>query len=210
MVVTTARTRPTAALVEQAVRLFDAYSLLLLYSGSCTPDRYASTVRVDMMAADPAFSGEWAADYRAIPTLLRRIRVTHPDTAAVTLTRAARFNHRVHMSVARRLVPDGVSLLKQASYSARGTTAAENSVFDDYFLVRRARVCEHTFTAQAIRRLLLVSDDIAAHGLHGSTGAPQPLVPADREAFDHIDRTAGELLGWLSEIFTTRKVLRSG
>src|SRR6266496_5875438 len=53
--------------------LIDLCSVLFLYCGSCTPATYLDHLRPAMARQHPAFSGEWAADYRAIPVLVREV-----------------------------------------------------------------------------------------------------------------------------------------
>jgi len=94
---------------EEAVRLaataFDVYSALLLYTGSCTADVYASAIRPAMADADPAFSGRWASDYEPLPSLLREIRRIQSSRRLASLLRAVRPNQLVHMSIACRWYP---------------------------------------------------------------------------------------------------------
>ncbi|OEV32236.1 hypothetical protein AN219_00050, partial [Streptomyces nanshensis] len=42
-----ARCVPDADMLDRAARLYDIYTLLLLYTGSCSAERYAATVRAD-------------------------------------------------------------------------------------------------------------------------------------------------------------------
>jgi len=130
---------------EEAVRLaataYDVYSALLLYTGSCTADVYASAIRPAMAAADPAFSGRWASDYKPLPNLLQEIRRTQSSRRLAPLLRAVRTNQLVHMSVASRLVPDGVSLLREAGYDRRSpVTNRQRAVFDEFFAVEHGPV----------------------------------------------------------------------
>ncbi len=96
--------------VAASIAMYDVYSVLLLYAGSCSPEVYLRTIRPAMVAADPAFSGRWARDYEAIPGLLRTIRRTRPAELVAGLLAAARTNQVVHMAVGKRLVHDGPSL----------------------------------------------------------------------------------------------------
>ncbi|MFJ9892276.1 hypothetical protein ACIQPR_02980 [Streptomyces sp. NPDC091280] len=185
---------PTAA-IRAAAGLYDLYSVLFLYAGSCSAQQYAATVRPDMTDHHPAFSGEWAPDHEAIPSLLKRVRAALPDTAALPLTGAVRLNHRIHMSVARKLVPDGASLLQQAGRPpGRGPSPAERDLYDAYFAVRRQRVCTSAFASQLVRRLAQVLCDIAVHGLPGS-----PARPGHAEDIEALRLRAPELLRRLAE-----------
>jgi hypothetical protein len=71
-------------------------------------------------------------------------------------------NHQVHRAVARKLVPDGVSLLRRARHAGAPPTEAERALFDSFFRVRRDTVCRRGFVAQVFRRLALVVWDIGA------------------------------------------------
>ncbi|MER5339324.1 hypothetical protein ABT030_03065 [Streptomyces mirabilis] len=153
-------------LVAQAAQLYDVYSALFLYTGSCSAERYAATVRPDMTARHPAFSGEWARDHEAIPGLLSAVRARHPREAIAALTQAARRNQQVHIAVARKLVPDGASLLATAGREpGTGRTDAERDLYDDHFKVRRQAVCRPSFDAQLVRRLTQCFCDITTYDL---------------------------------------------
>jgi hypothetical protein len=167
-------TGPPDQAVRTAARMYDVYSVLFLYTGSCSAERYEATVRPEMMSRDPAFSGQWQRDYEGIPELVKRVRAMRSRRIAAPLTQAARLNHRVHMAVAKKLVPEGESLLKQAGgKTGASPSQAQRDLCDDYFAVRRQPVCEYTFAAQFIRRLAQVLCDISAHGLT-DPDAPTP------------------------------------
>jgi hypothetical protein len=195
--------RPPPARVEAAVRLFDLYSLMLLYAGSCSAAEYETVLRADMRSWHPAFSGDWFLDYPAIPTTLRRIRVEQPTAVSDVLVEAARRNRRVHMAVARKLVPGGHSLLRETGRCpAGGGTQEESGLLDTYFRVRRAPSCPGVFSAQAVARTERVSEDIGAFGLHGASAPPEPLLPEHGPELVRLERDASTLLGWLVEWFT--------
>ncbi|WP_405796668.1 hypothetical protein [Streptomyces sp. NBC_01506] len=166
---------PTQRAVRRAAALYDAYSVLFLYSGSCSPEQYAAVVRPHMSAAHPAFSGAWARDHAPVPAALRLVRARHPASVLAPLTRAARDNQRAHMAVANKLVPSGGSLLEEAGrQTADLTTAAEHDLYDAYFGVRRRQVCRPGFEAQLVRRLAQCASDIVVHGLGPSPdGCPE-------------------------------------
>ncbi|MEU6380378.1 hypothetical protein [Streptomyces sp. NPDC046909] len=172
---------PAEDLIGAAARLYDVYSVLFLYAGSCTAERYAATVRAEMTDRHPAFSGEWARDYEAIPGLVRRVLERHPRELTAPLAEAARLNHRVHMAVAEKLVPGGVSLLQEhGRRPGEGPTEEERDLYDAYFVVRRRPVCEPAYDAQLVRRLTQVLCDLAAHGLSEDRRMRVVRVVADR------------------------------
>jgi len=153
---------PEPRTTARAALLHDVHSVLFLYTGSCSPQRYAATVRADMTACHPAFSGEWARDHAPLPGLLREVRSRHPGALVDPLTGAARLNRRVHMAVANRLVPNGRSLLQEAGRSAGSERRApELDLYDAFFGVRRQTVCERFFSAQLLRLLARILCDLS-------------------------------------------------
>ncbi|EME65656.1 hypothetical protein [Amycolatopsis decaplanina] len=143
--------------LDEAAALFDAYSALLLYSGSCTRDVYATVVRPRMAARHPAMSGMWARDYRHINAQLAEV-VPAPGSA---LKEAMKFNRLVHMTVAHRLVPAGGSLLRDAGHDAhQAPTAEELDILDDFFLLDRAPNCARGFVAASRARVAATLADL--------------------------------------------------
>ncbi|WP_431045353.1 hypothetical protein ACQUSR_27865 [Streptomyces sp. P1-3] len=191
---------PSPHEVRTAARLYDMYSLLLLYTGRCSAERYAATVRAEMTDCHPAFSGAWAPDHQALPGLMRRVRARHPHARIASLTEAARLSHHVHMAVAKKLVPNGPSLLQQAGRRpAVGATRREGDLYDAYFRVRRQPVCRRSFSAQLIRRLAQITCDTAAHGLSGPDAPPARLDGRYAVAVQRFERDAPVLLRDLAE-----------
>lgn len=185
---------PPAERIDAAVRLFDLYSVLLLYAGSCSPEVYAETVRADMRAWHPAFSGEWSRDYPVIPELVGRLRRAHSHAPVARLLDAEQRSRRVHFAVAAKLVPDGPSLLRAVGRRpARHGTAVENDLFDEFFHVRRAPLCQRAFAAQLGARLHRVGEDVRRNGLHGNTEPPR-LPEVGR-----LERDAQALFRWLAD-----------
>ncbi|QKV74044.1 L-tyrosine 3-hydroxylase [Amycolatopsis sp. Hca4] len=149
----------------EAADLHDTYSALLLYSGSCTPEVYCSVIRPRMAARHPAMSGTWARDHRHAAALLAAARPA-PGSA---LKVAVKFNRLVHMTVAARLVPDGGSLLRDAGRDVHcAPTEGEQALLDDFFLVDRAPVCAHVFTAALRERVAALLADLAARPVRAS------------------------------------------
>jgi hypothetical protein len=193
--------RPSSDQVAAAARLFDLYSLMLLYAGSCTREYYEAVIRPDMRAWHPAFSGEWSRDYPVVAALLHDIRAQHQESVSQPLVAASQRNHRVHLAVARKLVPGGYSLLKEAGRRpVKGGTSVENDLFDAYFRVRRASVCHCVFVGQAVTRLERISQDIHEFGLHPEP--PAPLIPEDGPELVRLEQDAAESLSWLAGLLT--------
>ena len=128
--------------------LYDSYSALLLYSGSCTAETYASVIRSRMRACHPAFSGTWARDFRDVLARLARVA----PAAGSPLKGAVKFNRLVHMSVAARLVPSGGSLLRDSGHDTEQPSREEGDLLDSFFLTDRGELCARDFLAQ-LRRL---------------------------------------------------------
>lgn len=149
--------RPDAIEAMHAVAaMFHTYSALLLYSGSCAPEVYARVIRTRMIARHPAFSGTWARDHEHVSALLGELKPLTDDT----VRRSLRFNRLVHISVARRLVPVGRSLLRESGGDPRETTDADRDHFDEFFRISRDHVCRHSFAVQLTNRIRLAQDDI--------------------------------------------------
>jgi hypothetical protein len=148
-------------LLDQAASLYEVYSALLLYSGSCSSEIYAEVIRPRMAATDPAFSGTWARDHERLQRLMRMVAV---DPAGA-LKKASKFNKLVHMTVAKRLVPAGHSLLRDAGRAGDVVTDADRDTLDRFFLVDRARVCQAEFVEQLLQRIARIRCDLGVHPL---------------------------------------------
>lgn len=157
-----AATRPVA----WTTALYDVYSVLFLYAGSCTPEQYATLLRPELTAAHPAFSGAWARDHAPVPAALCAARGRHRPAVLGPLTAAVKDNRLVRTAVARRLVPGGTSLAREAGRSPGGLpTEAERALYDAHFRVERLPLCGPVHRAQLVRLLTLCLADIGAHGL---------------------------------------------
>jgi hypothetical protein len=142
--------------------LFDVYSALLLYSGSCTPQVYADAIRPRMMSCHPAFSGTWSRDYERVRLLLSRPLLGEPPVPARQGV-AVKFNRLVHMSVAKRLVPSGHSLLRESGHVDSPPTDDERDLFDAFFSTRRVTTCACEFVGQLLDRTVLILADLATY-----------------------------------------------
>ncbi|WP_405881715.1 hypothetical protein OG747_25710 [Streptomyces sp. NBC_01384] len=163
---TAASEAAVGSLTAWAAALYDTYSVLFLYAGSCTPELYAAMLRPHMTAAHPAFSGEWSRDHASVRAALRAARDQHSPARIAPLTRAVKDNRRVHMAVAGTLVPGGASLLQQSGrHPGHGPTEDEQALYDDYFHVQRQPLCRVAHWAQLVRVLGQCTADIAGHGL---------------------------------------------
>jgi hypothetical protein len=156
---------PDSQLVRLAALGYDAYSVMLAYSGSCSREVYEDVIRPMMMAFDPAFSGRWARDYEPLPGLLRRARAALGPVAAAPLSSASKANLLAHMEVMRRLVPGGNSLLRESGRTHVPTTDADRDRFDEFFLVSRENVCASRYRAHRAAVLSAIGHDLAKHPL---------------------------------------------
>ncbi|MET9231183.1 L-tyrosine 3-hydroxylase [Lentzea sp. NPDC003310] len=149
---------------------YDAYSVMLAYSGSCSREVYEDVIRPMMVAFDPAFSGRWARDHEPLPGLLRRARAALGPAAAAPLSSASKANLVAHLEVMRRLVPDGPSLLRESGRGRAATTEAERSRFDEFFLVSRENVCVSRYRAHRRAVLSAIGHDLAKRPLRPEYG----------------------------------------
>ncbi|MFD9705470.1 L-tyrosine 3-hydroxylase [Lentzea sp. NPDC059081] len=156
---------PDSQLVRRAALGYDAYSVMLAYSGSCSREVYEAVIRPMMAKFDPAFSGRWARDYEPLPGLLRRVRTALGPAAAEPLSSASKANLLAHMEVMRKLVPDGQSLLRESGKTRVSTTDAERARFDEFFLVSRENVCSSRYAAHRTAVMSAIDRDLAKHPL---------------------------------------------
>jgi hypothetical protein len=176
---------PQESATEEAAWWYDRYSALLLYAGSCTPAAYDRVIRSRMEAAHPAFSGLWARDYERVLELLHKLA---PPADGV-LKQAVKRNRLVHMMVAKTLVPQGESLLKEADRRAGdGATDVERDILDRFFLVRREPVSRGEFRANLMHRVAAVRCDLARHPL-----VPGSLSEAHRQLPDDLSRMVRDI-----------------
>jgi hypothetical protein len=154
---------PDSQLVRLTALGYDAYSVLLAYSGSCSREVYEDVIRPLMTSFDPAFSGRWARDYEPVPGLLRRARAALGSAAAAPLSCASKANLLAHMEVMRKLVPDGNSLLRESGRVRMSTTDAERDRFDEFFLVSRENVCISRYRAHRAAVFAAIGRDLAKH-----------------------------------------------
>jgi hypothetical protein len=160
-------TAPEAAL-EPICRYVDGYSAMLLYTGSCPRDSYEALIRPSMRLRHRGFSGTWAPDYTRVRELFRGRRpspVSSVDSGE--LHDAVRMLNVVHDGVAAKLVPDGRSLLNQASVR-RLNHGLVGMIYDSYFMTTRMPVARPEVVAQLLRRLVAIARDIAANGLRAA------------------------------------------
>lgn len=171
---------PSRRSVELAATLYDAYSVLLLYCGSCSPEVYADAIRPHMVRASPAFTGRWARDWQCVGIAMRHLRATVPSVVHGELHSAAIENVRVHRLIAARLIPDGQSLLQRSDRDKDATpTDEECDIYDAFFGVDSERRVYKDPNSLLQQRLSVVRKDLLAD--------PLP-VPCGWEGFGVADR----------------------
>jgi hypothetical protein len=163
------RPSPPSDLVQVTALLYDVYSLLLVYSGSCSPQEYETAIRPEMAAADGGFSGRWARDFEPVPKRLRALKKLAPSAAVAPITEASKANLVVHMAVAHRLTRGGDSLLRTSGQTEAAVTDDQRDLYDSFFHVERARICRREFAVQLFRLCMVVLDDLAERPLQACT-----------------------------------------
>jgi hypothetical protein len=152
--------------LEPICRYVEGYSAMLLYTGSCPQETYHRVIRPSMRLRHRAFSGSWAPDYWPVRDLFRgRQPSAMWTTDSSALVDAVTLQHLVHDGVAGRLVTDGKSLLGQAAVRGPNHRTAA-MIYDSYFMTLRAPVSRYEVVAQLLRRLVAITQDIAANGLY--------------------------------------------
>lgn len=175
--------------VREKLRLaelcYHTYSAMFLYASHCSAQTYATVLRPRMAATDPAFSGRWSRDFAVIPPLMSRVRTTRPETEIGGLLAAGKLNRLAHVVVARRLVPDGASLLRESGREAgEPPTPREQNLFDEFFRIQRGPACRHVLIEQVNRVFTAVIDDVEDAA---------PVFPIEKEFGKLAEHRAQEL-----------------
>jgi len=188
-----------AAAVSDLIHYVDAYSVMLLYSGSCPREDYLRLIRPSMQLQHPSFSGGWAPDYSPVRHLLRgRLTPLEESPDAAELADAVRLNLLVHEYVAAKLVPDGVSLLRGSGQAARGQDARLlNLLYDNYFMTWREPVSQPEVVAQLLRRLVAIVQDVEVNGMSPVEGQP-PVELATAEV-SRCEQRATDILSEVAQ-----------
>lgn len=173
---------------EQAVtlytRIIKGTTLVFEYTGSCTEVYYQKNIRPYMLLTHKAFSGKWASDYIGMPKNIQNI-FSKKDISESTkkqlclLRKAHNISQKTHLGVAKKLVPEGVSLLKDAKQEGYAYEQAEEhhqQLFDAFFLVRRTPISAAAVTHNLARRLHVVIDDLNQNPLTESLFNPSEAI----------------------------------
>jgi L-tyrosine peroxygenase len=159
-----ALTEPDSLSLTWAAQLTDLYSAMLLYCGSMPIVTYTEMIRPAMIRHHPAFSGHWSADYATI-----RAKSARAASSAEVYRVALQRNRETHEFVARTLVIDGVSLLRQHRRSPDDTPKDRDVtgvLFDSFFGTVRAPVTPAQVRQQTQERLMHIATDLQNHGLY--------------------------------------------
>ncbi|GAA2682863.1 MULTISPECIES: hypothetical protein [Actinosynnema] len=165
-------------------RLVQAYTAMLLYTGSCPNDVYHEVVRPSMFLQHRGFSGAWAPDFAPVRRLLRgRSFPWSESPAGQELQEHVRAYHEVHAGIAAKLVPGGRSLLQETVAETRLLHPQMRAVvYDNYFMTLRAPVDRSEVARQLVRRLKAIALDVTENGLYPGQDADSPDLPEELRA----------------------------
>jgi hypothetical protein len=178
-----------------------AYSAMLLYTSSATPEAYHGLIRPSMFRQHRSFSGTWAPDFDPVLGLLRGRGIPGPGTPARdALVEEVALYHAVHAGVAAKLVPGGRSLLQQvAEDDGPLHPRMQGVLYDNYFMTLRDETSPADVVAQLLRRLVAVGHDVGENGLYPGEPAElpaelrAPAVLACEDEFAAVLRRAADL-----------------
>jgi len=160
--------------VENCVILLQTYSLILLYTGSVSPEIYANLLRPFMLMWHASFSGTWAADYRLVKQKLGPVAQKLGVNNRLSL--AFRDTYRIHDEVGRVLVGEGTKSLLRQSKQDQVCVSEEpekSKRFDGFFQIVRTNSNNKTVTGQVASRIKAVAIDLVANGLWTAYSEPR-------------------------------------
>jgi hypothetical protein len=171
---------PTAA--RNAEALLEAYSALLIYAGSPTREVYHRLIRPAMALQHRSFSGRWAQDYVPVMAKLQALRKAYraqPRPELIeSLISASKRNHRTHVAVAAKLVPDDDSLLRAHD---GGSLAQPNPelvrLYDAFYSTVRTLVPRENVVTQFLTRLRAILWDLRTNGLYPQEASSRHECP---------------------------------
>jgi len=153
-------------------RILQGGALIFEYTGSCSREYYHNYVRPFMTLAHKGFSGHWALDYRGLPQLIKRMTRAACPALLIDQQQAVRcayqLHQRSHYSVAKRLVPEGASLLKNAKREGVALEEVQQHhymMYDFFFLVHRTTVSRKQLERSLRRRINAIQMDLHSHPL---------------------------------------------
>lgn len=166
--------RHQQTVIEPVRRYVEAYSAMLLYTGSCPRPLYHAVIRPSMALQHRGFSGGWAPDFLPVRDIFRNYHPLLASPGAEQLHDAVRRCASVHATVAGRLVPNGASLLHDAALHSLDDDLA-HTLYDAFFVTVRAPISHHRLLEQLLDRVTVVQQDLAANGLHPTSTDPDAV-----------------------------------
>ena len=161
----------SAAKLMFCLQLMHGCTLIYEYTGSCSKQYYNQYIRPFMLLVHKSFTGTWAIDYISLPSLVKLVTHKKSTISAVIalqkeLWKAYMCSQKAHINVAKRLVPEGTSLLQQAQKSGIAHSAIQSHhhrLFDLFFLVDRKKVSMLDFQRNLVRRIKAAIEDLKTH-----------------------------------------------
>jgi L-tyrosine peroxygenase len=171
---------PTAA--RNAEALLETYSALLIYAGSPTREVYHRLIRPAMALQHRSFSGRWAQDYVPVMGKLQALRKAYraqPRPEPIeSLINASKRNHRTHVAVAAKLVPDDDSLLRAHDGGSLGQPNPELVLlYDAFYSTVRTLVPRENVASQFLTRLRAILWDLRTNGLYPQEASSRHECP---------------------------------
>ena len=164
--------------LELGTQIFKSCSVIFEYTGSCPKDFYHTHIRSFMALFHRGFSGLWASDYKLIPQIIKKVATSDFQGAQKikqkSFMKAYQINLKSHIVVAKKLVPEGASLLKKAKKEGvkLHTVKEEHAMlYDFFFLINRQPTSRKSLIYSLEKRTYTVIDDIKSHPLPNSSNA---------------------------------------
>lgn len=162
--------------MDHCTQIMDGCSVIFEYTGFMPQDFYLENIRTFMALAHKGFSGFWAADYKYIPKLTRQLMQAKYAGKLAQAQKGFKesymLGHKIHMAVAKKLVPGGDSLLKNAKKEGHNFTRAKEHHYmhyDFFFLVHRQLVTATQFKVSTEKRKQVIIEDLANNNLYNSS-----------------------------------------
>jgi hypothetical protein len=153
-------------------RILQGGALIFEYAGSCSQEYYHKYVRPFMALAHKGFSGRWSLDYEPLPQLVKRIMQANVNDLLLKkyhlFKKSYSLHQRLHYRVAKRLVPEGGSLLQKGKNEGTALDEVQKHHYmrsDFFFLVDRTAVSCEQLEHTLWRRINAIQMDLHSHPL---------------------------------------------